>query len=141
VAAESPAALTSNGTGRTPAVSRDSFDSVAGGPSIIGSTVVMRGELTLAEDLTIEGTFDGSRIEGAKYLSIGPRARVRAHIQGESADIAGTVDGDFAGTGTVVVRRTARIHGAISAGRLRVEDGTNLENAVLSGRISRAEED
>lgn len=106
------------------------------GPSIIGSTVVMRGELTLAEDLTIEGTFVGSRIDGARYLSISALATVRADIHSESADIAGTVDGDCANTGTVVVRRTARIHGAVSAERLCVEDGTNLEHAVLSGRIS-----
>lgn len=132
--------MTHDGTGRTPAVPREPFKAGDCGPSIIGTTVVMRGELTLAEDLTIEGTFDGPRIEGAKNLSIGARARVRARIQGESADIAGTVDGDFDGTGTVVVRRTARIHGAVSAGHLRVEDGTNLEYAVLSGRITRAEE-
>jgi cytoskeletal protein CcmA (bactofilin family) len=106
------------------------------GPSIIGSTVVMRGELTLAEDLTIEGTFVGSHIDGARYLSISALATVRADIHSESADIAGTVDGDCANTGTVVVRRTARIHGAVSAERLCVEDGTNLEHAVLSGRIS-----
>lgn len=134
--AERPESLTHDGNGRAPAASREAFEPGEYGPSIIGTTVVMRGELTLAEDLTIEGTFDGSRIEGAKNLAIGARARVRAHMQGESADIAGTVDGDFAGTGTVVVRRTARIHGAISAECLRVEDGTNLENAVLSGRIS-----
>jgi cytoskeletal protein CcmA (bactofilin family) len=29
-------------------------------PSIIGSTVVMKGELTVGEDLEIEGTFDGT---------------------------------------------------------------------------------
>ncbi|HEX5786701.1 MAG TPA: polymer-forming cytoskeletal protein [Woeseiaceae bacterium] len=138
--AERSESLTHDGTGREPAASREAFKPGEYGPSIIGTTVVMRGELTLAEDLTIEGTFDGSRIDGAKNLAIGARARVRAHIQGESADIAGTVDGDFAGTGTVVLRRTARIHGAISAERLRVEDGTNLENAVLCGRISLTDE-
>ncbi len=73
------------------------------GPSIIGMTVVMRGELTLAEDLKIEGTIDGPCT---------------------------------AGIGTVLLRRTARIHGEITAERLCVEQGTNLENAVLSGRIT-----
>jgi cytoskeletal protein CcmA (bactofilin family) len=66
-------------------------------------TVVMRGELTLAEDLTIEGTLDGPCTAGA---------------------------------GTILVRRTARIHGAITAERLCIEDGTNLKNAVLTGRIT-----
>ena len=40
---------------------------------------------------------------------------------------------------TVVVRRTARLRGEVSASHVQVEDGTNLEDTVLSGRISLAE--
>jgi len=76
-------------------------------PSIIGITVVMKGELTVGEDLVIEGTF------------------------------AGTITGN--GLDTVTVRRTAHLSGALSAGTVRVEDGTNLEGTVLSGRIRLAE--
>lgn len=115
-------------------------DAVTCGISTIGSTVVMRGELTLDEDLIFDGKFDGTLIDGARMLSIGLFAEVNADIVGESADIAGSIDGQFKGSGTVYVRRTARISGAISAQDLRVEDGTNLEHVVLSGRISRAEE-
>ena len=74
-------------------------------PSIIGSTVVMKGDLTVGEDLVLEGTFDGT-------------------ITGEGPD-------------TVTVRRTAQLRGEVSASKVRVEDGTNLENTVLSGRIRR----
>lgn len=109
------------------------------GTSIIGHTLVMKGELSLDEDLIIEGRFEGPVIDGARRLSIGTFANVKADIRGDSAEIAGTVDGDFQGSGTVVLRRTARLRGAISAGALRVEDGTNLEHAILSGRITRAE--
>lgn len=76
-------------------------------PSIIGSTVVMKGDLIVGEDLVIAGTFDGT--------------------------ITGT------GPDTVTVRRTARLSGELSAGNVRVENGTNLQNAVLSGRIGRTE--
>jgi len=76
-------------------------------PSIIGVTVVMKGELTVGEDLVIEGTFDGT--------------------------ITGT------GPDTVTVRRTAHLRGEVSAGPVRVEDGTNLEGTVISGRIKLAE--
>lgn len=109
------------------------------GTSIIGLTLVMKGELSLDEDLIIDGRFEGPVIDGARCLSIGTFAKVKADIHGDSAEIAGTVDGDFHGSGTVVLRRTARLRGAISAGTLRVEDGTNLENAILTGRITRAE--
>ena len=74
-------------------------------PSIIGSTVVMKGDLIVGEDLVIEGTFDGT-------------------ITGKGPD-------------TVTVRRTARLRGEVSASNVRVEGGTNLENAVISGRIGR----
>jgi cytoskeletal protein CcmA (bactofilin family) len=76
-------------------------------PSIIGSTLVMKGELIVGEDLEIEGTFDGT-------------------ITAAGAD-------------TVTVRRTARLSGEVSASIVRVEDGTNLENTILSGRIRLAE--
>jgi cytoskeletal protein CcmA (bactofilin family) len=76
-------------------------------PSIIGSTIVMKGELVVGEDLEIEGTFDGT-------------------ITGSGPD-------------TVTVRRIARLRGEVSASIVRVEDGTNLENTVLSGRIRLAE--
>jgi len=115
-------------------------DKLSGGPSIIGMTVVMTGELTLDEDLIIEGRFSGSRIDGARRLSIGSFASVRAHISGSSADIAGRLDGDFEGADSVVVRRTSLIRGTVSAADLRIEDGTNLENTVLSGRIRKVEE-
>lgn len=76
-------------------------------PSIIGSTVVMKGDLTVGEDLVIEGTFDGT-------------------ITGKGPD-------------TVTVRRTARLRGEVSASTVRVEEGTNLENTILSGRIGRTD--
>ncbi len=77
-------------------------------PSLIGYTVVMKGELSVGEDLIIEGTFDG------------------------------TITGD--GHDSVTVRRIARLSGQVSASDLRVEDGTDLQNTILSGRIRLAEE-
>jgi cytoskeletal protein CcmA (bactofilin family) len=77
-------------------------------PSLIGCTVVMKGELIVGEDLVIEGTFDGT-------------------ITGSGHD-------------SVTVRRIARISGEVSASDVRVEDGTNLQNTILSGRIRLADD-
>lgn len=62
-------------------------------------------------------------------------------IVGEDVEIEGTFDGTITGHGpdTVTVRRIARLTGEVSASMVRVEDGTNLENTVLSGRIRLAE--
>ncbi|MGH8193670.1 MAG: bactofilin family protein [Woeseiaceae bacterium] len=107
------------------------------GPSIIGATLVLRGELSLAEDLIIEGTFDGSITQGDQRLSIGEHARVKANIRTGSAIIAGIVDGDVRSSKTVIVKKTAQLHGALTAERLCLEMGANLEDVVLSGNIAR----
>ena len=43
----------------------------------------MSGELTLDEDLIIEGKFDGKMIHSARNLSIGSFASVKADIEVE----------------------------------------------------------
>lgn len=105
-------------------------------PSIIGATVAMKGELSLAEDLIIEGRFDGSIDQGNHRLSIGEGARVTATIRTGSAVIAGIVHGRVEGESTVIVRKSARLQGAVSAKQLRLERGVNLEDVVLSGTVA-----
>lgn len=109
----------------------------AGGPSYIGSTMVLKGDLSLQEDLIIEGTFDGNITQGNQRLSIGEHARVRASIRTGSAIIAGLVEGNVLGSSTVVVKKTARLHGALTADRLCFESGANLEDVILCGNIAR----
>lgn len=105
-------------------------------PSIIGASVVMKGDLSLAEDLIIEGCFDGSIRQDNHRLSIGENARVTATIHTGSAIIAGVVNGSIEGSSTVIVRKSARLQGAVSARQLRLEPGVNLEDVVLSGNVA-----
>lgn len=105
-------------------------------PSVLGATLVMRGELTLAEDLIVEGRFDGRITQGNHRLSIGEHARVSADILTGSAVIAGRVDGNVRGQGTVVVTRTAELHGTLTAERLSVDLRAGLEDVVLSGEVA-----
>lgn len=107
------------------------------GPSIIGATMALKGELSLSEDLIIEGAFDGSITQGEHRLSIGESAHVRATIRTGSAIIAGTVEGAVFGSKTVIVKKSARLHGALTAHRLCLETGANLEDVILSGNIAR----
>lgn len=99
--------------------------------------MVLKGDLSLAEDLIIEGTFDGSITQGNHRLSIGKHARVKATIRTGSAIIAGIVEGNVHGSSTVIVKKTARLHGALTAERLCLESGANLEDVILSGNIAR----
>lgn len=96
----------------------------------------MKGELTLDEDLVVNGTFIGTINNAARRLSVSTFATVQAQVQSDSADIAGTLEGDVRGCKDLILRRTAQLRGSLSADNVRVEQGTNLENAVLSGRVT-----
>lgn len=111
-------------------------DDAGYGPSIIGSTLVMKGELTLDEDLIVDGTFIGPTINGVHRLSVSTFAKVHADVQSASAEIAGTVEGEVNCGSDLMLRRTAHLRGSLAAEDVVVEQGTNLENAVLTGRIT-----
>ena len=73
----------------------DSLDDVPGSrrplPSMIGITVVMKGELTVGEDLVIEGTFDGTITgEGTDTVTVRRTARLSGEV---SAGVVEVEDG------------------------------------------------
>lgn len=115
----------------------DTARAAPAGPSVLDSTMVLRGELRLAEDLIIEGRFDGSITQGDQRLSIGEHARVNATIRTGSAIIAGAVVGDVRCLHTVVVKKTATLSGALTAERLCLDFAADLEDVVLSGKVER----
>jgi cytoskeletal protein CcmA (bactofilin family) len=96
----------------------------------------MKGELTAGEDLIVNGTIIGSITNGSRRLSVTTFARVHGDVHSASADIAGTVEGDVSGGSDLLLRRTAQLNGSLSADSVVVEQGTNLRNAILSGRVT-----
>jgi cytoskeletal protein CcmA (bactofilin family) len=105
------------------------------GQSVIGPTLVMKGTLTFSGDLIIDGQFDGTVTDEGGSLSIGTCGNVNANVNCGSVEIAGGFEGDTEGTGTITLRRTARLHGELTAKTVNVEGGTNLEDAIISGQI------
>jgi len=59
-------------------------------PSIIGSTVVMKGDLIVGEDLVIEGTFDGTITgKGPDTVTVRRTARLRGEVSASNVRVEG----------------------------------------------------
>lgn len=110
---------------------------------ILDSNLVMKGELKFSpeSDLVVLGSVDCTMIRGVRNLSIGVQGAVSGDVQSVTAEIAGELNGRADITETVLLRRTARVRGEVSARWVNIEQGTNLEGCVLSGKIRRAEGD
>jgi len=102
----------------------------AEGSTVIGKSVVIRGELSGSEDLYIDGDVEGTVTLPESRLTIGPNARVRADISVRYVIIFGHLTGNVQATGRVDLRQSALVNGDILAGRLSIE-----ESAVLTGRV------
>jgi cytoskeletal protein CcmA (bactofilin family) len=102
----------------------------AEGSTVIGKSVVIRGELSGNEDLYIDGDVEGTVILPESRLTIGPNARVKANINVRDVIIFGHLTGNTQATGRVDLRQSAIVSGDILAGRLSIE-----ESAVLTGRV------
>jgi cytoskeletal protein CcmA (bactofilin family) len=96
----------------------------------IGSSIVIRGDLTSSEDLTIAGTVEGDVAVPKHTLVIAPSARVRGDIVARAVAVHGKVSGSVTADGKVEVGETGSVDGDISTPRMVVAEG-----AVLRGRV------
>jgi cytoskeletal protein CcmA (bactofilin family) len=102
----------------------------AEGSTVIGKSVIIRGELSGNEDLYIDGDIEGTITLPESRLTVGPNAQVRADVSAREVVIFGHLAGNIKATGRVDLRQSALVKGDILAGRLSIE-----ESAVLTGRV------
>ena len=63
--------------------------------SIIGPTLVFKGEFSADEDLIIEGQIEGTITHHKKHLTVGQQGRIKADIHASSVIVLGKVTGDI----------------------------------------------
>lgn len=96
----------------------------------IGRSVSIKGELSGAEDLFVDGEVEGSIELRTHGLTVGPNGRVRANIVAQDVVIFGRVDGNVRGNERVELKRSAVLHGDISTQRIVIEDGAFLKGGI-----------
>ena len=102
----------------------------AEGSTVIGKSVVIRGDLSGNEDLYIDGDCEGTVTLSESRLTIGPNAHVQAAIRVRDVVIFGQLTGNVIATGRVDLRESAVVNGDIVADRLSIE-----ESATVKGRV------
>ena len=100
---------------------------------VIGSTLVIKGELSAAEDLIIEGQIEGTIAHHKRHLTVGAKGRVRADIHASSVIVLGQLVGDIHSDGMVSLAKGADVKGNIFCARLVVEDGAKFIGNITMG--------
>lgn len=100
------------------------------GRTVLGPTVVFKGELSADEDLVIEGRIEGSIHHHNKNLTIGPRGTVKADINARVITVEGTVVGNLLGDEAVVIRSGGMVTGNAQSPRIILEDGAKFNGKI-----------
>src|SRR6266511_2159225 len=96
----------------------------------IGKSVVIKGELSGSEDLTIEGNVEG-RIElRDNVLTIGPNGKIRAEVFAKSVIVLGEVAGNVTASEKVDIREKGSVDGDIASPRVAIAEGAHFRGSV-----------
>jgi cytoskeletal protein CcmA (bactofilin family) len=103
------------------------------GTSVLGPTLTFRGgELSVDEDLIIEGTVEGKIAHQNHHLTIGKNGRVKADVKARLITVYGTIEGNLHGDEGVQVMASARVTGNVVAPRVSIETGARFEGSITT---------
>jgi cytoskeletal protein CcmA (bactofilin family) len=98
--------------------------------AIIGSTILIKGDLSGEEGLVIQGRVEGTINLKRNSLIIGQEGKVVATIHAHTITIEGSLKGDVFGEERVVVKKTGNVHGNISAPQVSLEEGAKFKGSM-----------
>jgi cytoskeletal protein CcmA (bactofilin family) len=125
---ESDAAAVSQQSPPPAAIARDADDKLV---MNLGKSVMIKGELSGSEDLTLYGRMEGSVKLPEFTLTIGPDADIKAEISAKTVVIMGGVTGNVFAGEKVEIRATGSVTGDIASPRLAIQDG-----ACMCGKVA-----
>ena len=98
--------------------------------AVIGPSIVIQGDVTGEEDLQIDGQINGSISLRDHSVVIGRTGKVKANIHAKVISVDGELTGDLFGIEQVIVHRSGRVVGNITAPRVSLEDGAKLKGTI-----------
>ena len=98
--------------------------------AMIGQSIQIKGTITGAENLVVEGSVEGSIDLPDNDLTIGETGQVTADLGAKNVRVDGQVTGDISGSEKVVISKTGRVRGNIIAPRVTLEDGAKFKGSI-----------
>ena len=96
----------------------------------IGKSVVIKGELSGSEDLTIEGQVEGKIELRQNVLTIGANGKIKAQVFAKAVIILGEVVGNVTATEKVDIRDNGSVDGDITSPRVAIAEGAHFRGSI-----------
>lgn len=96
----------------------------------LGETVHVKGQISGAEDLQIDGKVDGPVSLEGQRLTVGRTGQLHSEISAREVVVYGKVNGNVHARDRVEIKKDGSVIGDINTARISIEDG-----AYFKGRI------
>ncbi len=95
-----------------------------------GQTIVIKGEISGNEDLTIAGRVEGKINLAGRVLTLAPGSHVTGHVTAGTVVASGEFEGSMSATARLEIRSTAVVSGEIDTPSLFIADGATVNAEV-----------
>jgi len=106
-------------------------ETARGETTLIGTSIVIKGELSCGEDLYIDGQVEGTIDPKGNRLTIGPHGRVKADVNASAVVVQGKLEGSIQASDRVDLKQSVIVKGDIATQRISIDDG-----ACFKGRVN-----
>lgn len=96
----------------------------------IGSTIRIKGDVSGDENLTVEGTIEGTVTLKQHSLQVGKSGRLNADAYAKVIRVDGHVEGNLYSEEQVLVKASGVVRGNIIAPRVTMEDGCTFKGSI-----------
>jgi cytoskeletal protein CcmA (bactofilin family) len=100
----------------------------------IGKSVIIKGELSGSEDLTIEGQVEGKIELNNNTLTIGTNAKIKAQVFAKTVVVLGEVTGNITASEKVDIRDNGSVDGDITSPKVAIAEGAHFRGAIDMNR-------
>ena len=105
-------------------------DTARGEMTLIGKSVVIKGELSCSEDLYIDGQVEGTIDPKGNRLTIGPTGRVKANVTACAVVVQGKLEGNIQASDRVDLKQSAIVMGDIATQRISIDEGAYFKGSL-----------
>ena len=102
----------------------------ANGRAVIGSSLVMKAQITGVEDLYIDGQVDGAIDLTGHNLTVGAKGRVKANVIARNIFVEGNLEGNVQASEKVEIRKTGSLRGDLTTAGVTIEDGAYFKGSI-----------
>ncbi len=105
-------------------------ETARGETTLIGTSIVIKGELSCGEDLYIDGQVEGTIDPKGNRLTIGPNGSVKADVNACAVVVQGKLEGNIYARDRVDLKQSAFVVGHITTQRISIDEGAYLKGSV-----------